>query len=242
VVEFHEITRRHGYTPIGWLDSMGLLNDRAIIGHGIFLDDHPSTQWHTDTDLARLAETGTTVAHCPTVFARRGITMKNFGRYKRRGVNMGLGTDTYPHNMLDEMRLVGYLARTQATDPRAVTTTEIFDAATIGGAKALGRDDIGRLAAGCRADIVLVNAEHPMMRPGRDPMRSLVYAAGDRALRDVYVDGQLVVKDGMVLTMDYEQAAAHLHEAQKRVLDNAPTQDWAHRPVDKISPPSFPWA
>jgi len=242
VVEFHEITRRHGMTPIGWLDSMGLLNDRAIIGHGIFLDDHPSTRWHTDTDLARLAETGTTVAHCPTVFARRGITMKNFGRYKRRGVNMGLGTDTYPHNMLDEMRLVGYLARTQATDPRAVTTTEVFDAATIGGAKALGRDDIGRLAPGCRADIVLVNAEHPMMRPGRDPMRSLVYAAGDRALRDVYVDGQLVVKDGMVLTMDYEQAAAHLHEAQKRVLDNAPGHDWAHRPVEKISPPSFPWA
>ncbi|SHJ77974.1 Cytosine/adenosine deaminase [Roseomonas rosea] len=242
VVEFHEITRRHGLTPIGWLDSMGLLNDRAIIGHGIFLDDHPSTRWHTETDLKRLAETGTTVAHCPTVFARRGITMKNFGRYKRSGVNMGLGTDTYPHNMLDEMRLVGYLARTQATDPRAVTTTEIFDAATIGGATALGREDIGRLAAGCRADLVLVNAEHPMMRPGRDPMRSLVYAAGDRALRDVYVDGQLVVKDGMVLTMDYEGAAAHLHEAQKRVLDNAPRQDWAHRPVEKISPPSFPWA
>lgn len=242
VVEFHEITRRHGYTPIGWLDSMGLLNERAIIGHGIFLDDHPSTPWHTSTDLSRLAETGTTVAHCPTVFARRGITMKNFGRYKRAGVNMGLGTDTYPHNMLDEMRLVGYLARTQATDPRAVTTTEIFDAATIGGARALGRDDIGRLAAGCRADIVLVNAEHPMMRPGRDPVRSLVYAAGDRALRDVYVDGQLVVKDGMVLTMDYEAAAAELHEAQKRVLDSAPSQDWAHRPVEAISPPSFPWA
>ncbi|MBB5693761.1 amidohydrolase family protein [Muricoccus pecuniae] len=242
VVEFHEITRRHGYTPIGWLDSMGLLNERAIIGHGIFLDDHPSTPWHTSTDLSRLAETGTTVAHCPTVFARRGITMKNFGRYKRAGVNMGLGTDTYPHNMLDEMRLVGYLARTQATDPRAVTTTEIFDAATIGGARALGREDIGRLAAGCRADIVLVNAEHPMMRPGRDPVRSLVYAAGDRALRDVYVDGQLVVKDGMVLTMDYEAAAAELHEAQKRVLDSAPSQDWAHRPVEAISPPSFPWA
>jgi len=241
VVEFHEITRRHGMTPIGWLDSMGLLNDRAIIGHGIFLDDHPSTRWHTDTDLSRLAETGTTVAHCPTVFARRGITMKNFGRYKRRGVNMGLGTDTYPHNMLDEMRLVGYLARTQATDPRAVTTTEIFDAATVGGAKALGREDIGRLASGCRADIVLVNAEHPQMRPGRDPLRSLVYAAGDRALRDVYVDGQLVVKDGMVLTMDYEQAAAHLHDAQKRILDRAPSQDWAHRPVENISPPSFNW-
>ena len=65
VSEFHEITRRHGYTPIGWLDHLGLLSERSIIGHGIFLDDHPSTRWHTDTDVKRLAETGTTVAHCP---------------------------------------------------------------------------------------------------------------------------------------------------------------------------------
>jgi cytosine/adenosine deaminase-related metal-dependent hydrolase len=91
VVEFHEITRRHGVTPIGLARSMGLLNDRAIIGHGIFLDDHPTTPWHTRSDLDRLAETGTTVAHCPTVFARRGITMKNFGRYKRRGREHGPG-------------------------------------------------------------------------------------------------------------------------------------------------------
>ena len=186
--------------------------------------------------------TGTTVAHCPTVFARRGITLKHFGRYKRSGVNMGLGTDTYPHNMLDEMRLAAYLARTQATDPRSLTTTELFEAATVGGAKALGRDDIGRLAPGCRADFVLVDATHPMMRPGRDPMRSLIYAAGDRALKAVYVDGQKVVEDGEVLTIDYRAAAAHLHEAQKRVIDRVPSVDWAHRGVDQISPPTFTWS
>lgn len=242
VVEFHEITRRHGTTPIGWLDSMGLLSDRSIIGHGIFLDDHPSTPWHTDSDLGRLAETGTTVAHCPTVFARRGIAMRDFGRYRRRGVNMGLGTDTYPHNMLDELRLAAYISRTQAGDPRTTTTTELFNAATTGGAQALGREDIGRLAPGCRADIVLVDVTHPMMRPARDPVRSLIYAADDRAIHAVFVDGEKVVENGRVLTMDYPAAAAALHEAQKRVIDRAPQQDWAHRPVDKISPPTFRWS
>ncbi len=242
VVEFHEITRRHGFTPIGWLHEQGLLDDRAIIGHGIFLDHHPSTPWHTtDRDIAVLAETGTTVAHCPTVFARRGITLKHFGKYKRAGVNMGVGTDTYPHNMLDEMRLAAYLARTQATDPRSLTTTELFEAATIGGAKALGRDDIGRLAPGCRADLVLVDITHPMMRPARDPVRSLIYAAGDRAIRAVFVDGQKVVENGEVLTMDYPAAAAALHEAQARVADRATELDWAHRPADRIAPPSFAW-
>ena len=242
VSEFHEITRRHGYTPIGWLDHLGLLSERSIIGHGIFLDDHPSTPWHTKTDLSRLAETGTTVAHCPTVFARRGITLKDFGRYQRAGVNMGVGTDTYPHNMLDELRLVSYLARTQANDPRTMNSTDLFNAATIGGAKALGRDDIGRLAPGCRADVVLVDMTHPMMRPTHDPVRSLIYAAGDRAIRTVFVDGQKVVDDGQVLTMDYPAAAAALHEAQARVKANVPNLDWNHRPADKISPPTFPSA
>jgi cytosine/adenosine deaminase-related metal-dependent hydrolase len=239
VSEFHEITRRHGHTPIGWLDHLGLLNERAIIGHGIFLDDHPSTAWHTQRDLSRLAETGTTVAHCPTVFARRGITMKDFGRYRRAGVNMGVGTDTYPHNMLDEMRLAAYLARTQATNPRTLTSGDLFEAATIGGAKALGRDDIGRLAPLCRADMVLVDITHPRMRPARDPLRSLIYAAGDRAVHTVIVDGLTVVEDGKLLTMDYAAAAEALHEAQKRVMADVPRHDWAHRNVDQLSPPTF---
>jgi cytosine/adenosine deaminase-related metal-dependent hydrolase len=242
VSEFHEITRRHGYTPIGWLDHLGLLSDRSIIGHGIFLDDHPSTPWHTRTDLARLAETGTTVAHCPTVFARRGITLKDFGRYQRAGVNMGVGTDTYPHNMLDELRLVSYLARTQANDPRTLNSTSLFNAATIGGARALKREDIGRLAVGCRADMVLVDMAHPMMRPTHDPVRSLIYAAGDRAIRSVFIDGQQVVADGRVLTIDYPAAAASLHEAQARVKANVPNLDWDHRTAEKIAPLTFPAA
>ncbi|MES2713867.1 MAG: amidohydrolase family protein [Pseudomonadota bacterium] len=242
VVEFHEITRRHGYTPIGWLDSMGLLSERAIIGHGIFLDDHPSTPWHTRTDLSRLAETGTTVAHCPTVFARRGISLKDIGRYRRAGVNLGLGTDTYPHNMLDEMRLAAYVARTQATDPRTLSSADLFHAATIGGAQALGREDIGRLAVGCRADFSLVDITHPRMQPARDPLRSLIYSAGDRALKAVYVDGHKVVEDGEVLTMDYRAAAAHLHEAQKRIEGQVPQRDWAHRSAEQIAPTTFRWA
>jgi len=242
VSEFHEITRRHGHTPIGWLDNLGLLSERSIIGHGIFLDDHPSTLWHTDSDLRRLAETGTSVAHCPTVFARRGITLKDFGRYRRAGVNMGVGTDTYPHNMLDELRLVSYLARTQAGNPRTMTSTDLFDAATTGGARALGRDDIGRLAPGCRADLVLVDMAHPMMRPTHDPVRSLIYAACDRAVQAVYVDGEKVVEDGRVLTMDYPAAAAALHEAQARVKASVPQADWAHRTAETISPRTFPTA
>jgi hypothetical protein len=60
-------------------------------------------------------------------------------------------------------------------------------------------------------------------------------------VKDVYVDGQKVGGDGEVLTMDFRQAAAHLAEAQKRIVARAPELDWAHRPVDKIAPPTFKW-
>jgi len=154
-------------------------------------------------------------------------------------VNMGLGTDTFPHNMLDELRLATYLARTQAGNPRTLTSTDLFTAATIGGARALGRDDIGRLAPGCRADLVLVDITHPMMRPAHDPLRSLIYAAGDRAVRTVFVDGQRVVDNGQVLTMDYPAAAAALHEAQKRIKARVPNLDWGHRTAEQLSPPTL---
>jgi len=239
VVEFHEITRRHGMTPIGWLDHLGVLSDRSIIGHAIFLDDHPSTRWSSETDLERLAETRTMVAHCPTVFVRRGIALRDLGRYLRSGVGVGIGTDTYPHNMLSELRLAAYLARLQGGSPRAVRTTDVFNAATLAGGRALRRDDIGRLAPGCRADLVLVELDHPAMRPAHDVLRTLIYAADDRVIRAVYVDGRKVVEGGKVLTIDHASAAAELDEAQRRIVARAPGLDWARRPVDDIVPPTF---
>ena len=120
-----------------------------------------------------------------------------------------------------------------------MNSTDLFEAATIGGARALGRDDIGRSGAGVPRRLVLVDITHPMMRPAHDPVRSLIYAAGDRAVRTVYVDGQKVVEDGRVLTMDYPAAAAALHEAQKRVKANVPNLDWDHRSAEQISPQTF---
>ena len=239
--EFHEITRRTGMTPIEWLDDLGVLTERTIVGHGIFLDDHPWTHWHSPgADLRRLAERGATVAHCPTVFARRGIALHHFGRYVQAGINMGIGTDVYPHNMLDEMRLVSYLARVVAENPRDTRATDVFHAATVGGARALGRTDIGRLEPGCKADFVLVDCAHPAMRPCRDPVQSLIYSAGDRAVRQVFVGGREIVRDGRALTIDYAAAAAALEEAQGRALAQVRQLDWAGRSPDALAPPTFP--
>ncbi len=239
VVEFQEIMRRHGKTPIEWLQSLGALGPNVLIGHGIFLDHHSWLHWTSRQDLGRLAETGTNVAHCPTVFMRRGITLQDFGAYRRAGINIGLGTDTFPHNFIEEMRNAAYAARISAGNVHALRTTDIFDAATLGGAKALGRDDIGRLAPGARADLVLVDVTHPAMRPVYDPIRSMIYAGGERAIRQVYVDGRQVVKDGKALAFDYADASARLEAAQARAIEKVPGFDWARRSVSVLMPPTY---
>ena len=236
VAEFHEIHRRHGTTPIEFLDDVGALGDHAILGHAIFLDHHPWLHWTSRGDLDRIAEAGATVAHCPTVFARRGITLRTFGGYRRAGINLGIGTDTYPHNMLDEMRSVGHCARVIGESVADLTTRDIFEAATVGGARALRRDDIGRLAAGCKADFVAVDIRHPAMMPLREPLRSLLFVAAERAVRDVWVDGRQVVKNREVLGIDFRSALAALEAAQIRSMERVAGLDWAARSAVELSP------
>jgi cytosine/adenosine deaminase-related metal-dependent hydrolase len=242
VVEFHEIMRRCGKTPIEFLGAAGVLGPNAILGHAIFLDHHSWLHWPTRLDLARLGETGTSVAHCPTVFSRRGITLEDVGAYRAVGVNVGIGTDTFPHNFVEEMRTAAILARVTAENAHTVTTADIFAAATTGGAKALGRDDLGRLAVGAKADFVMVDAAHPAMRPLYDPVRSLVYSAGERAVRHVFVDGRQVVRDGRTLAFDYADAVGRLEDAQRRAIAKVPHHDWGQRPATEIMPPTFPTA
>jgi len=240
IVEFHEITRRHGKTPVEWLGSLDVLSERSLIGHGIFLDHHANVHWPRRDDLQDLVDTGTTVAHCPTVFQRRGIALQTFGEYVRRGVPMAIGTDTYPHNMIEEMRHVAITSRLLAEDVYDVRTVDVFNAATLGGAKALGRKDIGRIAVGAKADLVLVDVTHPAMRPLRDPVRSMVYAAGERAIRTVFVGGTKVVDGGKVLTIDHAAASERLEAAQRRAEAKVKSLDWAKRDHMKISPLMFP--
>jgi len=242
VSEVREMIRRHGKTPIQWAYEIGILGPAAVLGHALFLDTHSWIRWWTETDLKLIAETGASVAHCPTPFARYGQIMENFGDYLRAGVNMGLGTDTAPHNLVEEMRKAAVLARIAARDIATVTTSDLLYAATAGGAKALMRDDLGRIAADKKADLVLVDLALPQMSPVRDPLRSFVYHAADRAVRDVFVDGQQVVAEGKVLTLNQADAARRLHRAQQRMLEAVPRRDYRGRSAEEIVPLSLPLA
>jgi 5-methylthioadenosine/S-adenosylhomocysteine deaminase len=240
VSEVMEMIWRHGKTPIQWAADTGLLGPTTILGHAIFLDDHSWVRWWTKSDLELIADNGCTVAHCPTPFARYGQIMENFGDYLRAGINMGIGTDTTPHNMLEEMRKAAILARIGARDINTVSTADMLHAATVGGANAVLRADLGRLAPGMKADIVVVDLACNEMAPVRDPLRSLVYHAAERAVRDVYVDGRQVVADFKVLTLDQADAAGRLAEAQDRMIAAVRQRDYKGRTADEITPLCLP--
>ena len=235
-VEFDEITRRHAKTPIEYMESIGILGPDTVIAHCVFTNDHPWLHWPHAGDFELLRESGAALAHCPGNFVRRGIPVDILHRCAEAGITVGLGTDTFPHNMITEMVFAIVGARLTNGAIAAGRVKDAFDAATVGGARALRRDDIGRVAPGCKADFSLVDLAHPYMRPVREPLRSLVFSADDRAVRDVYVDGECVLKDGKVLTYDVEAALEQLSAAQAEAMATVAERDWAGRDIDTISP------
>ncbi|MEE1654924.1 amidohydrolase family protein [Microvirga sp. CF3062] len=242
MAEHEELLRRTGETAPAMLERLGVLGPDLILGHCIFLDHHSWTRQRNRDDLARLARSGTSVAHCPVTFARSGMTLESLGAYQRAGVNVGIGTDSYPFNMLEELREALICSRVAGRSVFDLDTGGLFSAATIGGAKALGRSDLGRLAAGAKADLALVDLSHPAMQPVHDPLRNLIHCAAERAIRDVYVDGQAVVKNHRIANLDYEGAVRELQDAQKRACRRAEEADPQGRPLSILAPYSLPLA
>src|SRR5207244_8925051 len=98
-----------------------------------------------------------TVSHCPVNIARRARTLDSWARYRAAGVNLALGTDTYPRDLIMQMRTASYFGKVTSRDLSAASAAEVFEAAPLGGARALGRDDLGRLAPGACAGIVVID-------------------------------------------------------------------------------------
>ena len=240
VMEHREMIRRHGKTPIQWLDEIGVLGPGTLLGHAINIDQHPWVNHHEHKDLERLARSGTTVVHCPRAFAQWGDMMRSLGGYRAAGVKLALGTDCYPHDLVEEMRIAGLMSKVASSHVDLLPTEAVFEIATLGAARALGRDDLGRIAVGAKADLALVDLRHPSMRPVRDPLKCLIYSGTAAAVRDVFVGGTLVVEDRTVLTIDQDDALDRLQEGQRRALARIPELDWAKRSADEMSPYCLP--
>ncbi|MBI4279538.1 MAG: amidohydrolase family protein [Armatimonadetes bacterium] len=240
VSEHLEMMRRHGMTPIEFLARQGMVGPQVIIGHALLLAHHSAIRYPDHDDLGVLAQTGTHVAHCPWVFGRRGVHMESFGGYLRRGVNVTIGTDTCPQDMMEEMRWAAVLSKNATNDAACPTAAETFTAATLNAARALGREDLGRLAPGAKADVVILDGRAMTIRPLRDPVKSIVYYGASRSVETVIVDGRVLVRGGQVLDVDEYVLAERLQGVAERTLAGVKERDWAGRTHEQLSPLSFP--
>ena len=230
-MERETVQRLHGTTAPQWLARIGALSNRLIAPHAT---------WATDEDLALYRDHGVTIAHCPLVFARSGAALHSFGRCRAMGIRIGMGTDTAPPDMVLNMAVGVMAARMAGDDPATVGAAQMYDAATLGGAEALGRSDLGRLAPGAKADIAVFDLADPMIAPTIDPIQSLVLGATGRITRAVFVDGRLSMRDGQVARIDMVEARDQAQRQFDGLVAKYPERTWAHPRVDEIFPPSFP--
>ncbi|NHF74437.1 amidohydrolase family protein [Paracoccus xiamenensis] len=230
-MEVDTVKALHGSTAPVWLDREGLLSDRLIAPHATNA---------TDEDLRLYASHGVSIVHCPLVSARGGSSLHSFSKLRAMGVNIAMGTDTTPPDMLMNLLIGLITCRMNDGEPDRITTRDLFDAATLGGARALGRDDLGRLAPGSRADIAVFGLDDLYMAPTIDPITTLVTGGSGKVTQAVFVDGRLSMRFGELAGIDMVAARAQAQAQFDRLIAQYPARTWDHPPVADIFPPSYP--
>jgi 5-methylthioadenosine/S-adenosylhomocysteine deaminase len=238
--EFLQILNTYRKPVVEYLADSGILGPRTTLGHMAITGGHSRVDYPLGDELKLLAESGATVGHCPHKCAKMAFAMESFDRYLAAGVRIGLGTDTYPLDIVSEMRYASLIARMVDKNASGARPADLFNAATIGGATALGRNDLGRLAPGAKADVVIVDLRTTRYGPLRDPINALVEYGSGADVETVIVDGEVVVEKGRSTRINDEELFAQAQAGASRAWDNWAGRDWAGRTVEQINPPAFP--
>jgi 5-methylthioadenosine/S-adenosylhomocysteine deaminase len=233
--EVQESLKRFGRRPLEVFHQRGILTDRTVVAHCVWLDDR---------EIQLLAQTGTAVAHCPCSNMKLASGPARIGALHAAGVVVGLGSDGEKENnnldLIEEMKFASLLQKVSTLDPTTGDPWEVLAMATIDGARALGLDAVtGSLEPGKRADVITVALDGLHTTPvlhGRDfnVAAHLVFSSSGHDVRDVWVDGHRLVAAGAPTTFDVatvrataQAAAEELFERRAHVLREAGLQDGA---------------
>lgn len=198
LVEVHESLRRYGRSSVRRLSELGLLRPGTVLGHCVYPDANPLAGVPAHDELGILAQAGVTVAHCPTVMSRLGLRGLGISGWQAAGINVVLGTDAHPRDLLAELRAALAYSRLVGLDPRHVTSGEVFDSATRSGGLALGDARLGRIRVGAPADLCTVALDAPCFGGVVfDPVRQIVELGSKEIVRDVIVGGVLRIEAGV---------------------------------------------
>lgn len=201
---------QHCATPIGYLADLGILNQPSIVAHGIYLGAG---------DAEILSEMNATVVQCPNCHLKLSMSTTRTPELLAAGVHVALGTDGTASNnnldMLEEARLSALAAKHDYHDPEIMAGDLPLRLATQAGARAMGFDESGVIAAGRPADFALYDFNRPHLRPRHNLVANLLHAARAGDVTDVMVDGRWLLRNNELKTLDEERI---LWEAERRAF------------------------
>jgi 5-methylthioadenosine/S-adenosylhomocysteine deaminase len=201
ILEREIVLRTTGIEEIAYLDSVGISGRRAALAHCVWVDPH---------EMARLARQGTNVVHCPSSNLKLGSGVAKVPEMLDAGCRVAIGADGAPcNNRLDifaEMHLASLIQKPRL-GADVLPARKVLELATLGGARALGlEDEIGSIAVGKRADLIVLELGEPHASPaGADLVSHVVYAARASDVRDVFVDGRPIVLGHDLVTAPVEE-------------------------------------
>ena len=218
--EVQESLKRFGRRPIEEFANRGVLGERTVVAHCVWLDDR---------EIELLARTGTSVVHCPCSNMKLSSGPARIGDLRARGVHVGLGSDGEKENnnldLVEEMKFASLLQKVSTLDPTTGDPWDVLEMATIEGARALGLGEVsGSLEPGKRADVITIDLRGLHTTPilhGADfnAAAHVVFSASGRDVRDVFVDGRRLVADGRPTTFDVASVRAASQAAAEELFD-----------------------
>jgi len=215
--EVDQVRERYGITPVELLDSAGLLDDRLIGAHGLFL---------TQSDIARLGAARMTLAHAAKVALMAGMHAPT-SALRRQGVKIAVVSDAMHGDLIEVMRWALAIGRLQE---RGITdfwqSEHVFQMATCHPADAMGLgEDLGRLMTGRKADLVLIDYRRAHLTPATSVLGNLIHVCQGSDVNHVIVDGRIVIEDGRSTQVDEETVRREAANAARTLWDAAGKAD-----------------
>ena len=215
--EVEEVIRRTGIRPVLHLDRLGLLNESLIGVHAVHLEDE---------EIELLARNKVKIVHSPESNMKLASGMARVTEMLKKGIVLGLGTDGCASNnnldLFKEMDTAAKLSKVRTLDPVNMGAATVLKMATVWGAKVLGLEkEIGTIEVGKKADILTVDLNKPHLVPLYNPMSTIVYSASGSDVKDVIVNGRVLMKDRMFTALDAEEVMTEVQKISEKIRANA---------------------
>jgi cytosine/adenosine deaminase-related metal-dependent hydrolase len=249
--EWQYIRSLGGTTTIEYFDKIGLLSKNLLIPH---------ITAARNSELKTLARYGISGIITPLAEINYGTALFSFAKYRQYGINLTIGSDAQPVDMIRNMRLArdidamcysrqifnryhedGRVENAFADEPeyKRLSEADFFNAATVNGARALGRDDIGKLAPGAKADIIAINLNDISVGPYEDPIRTLIISCTGNNVSHTIINGKMLMKDKKLVNIDENDLMKQAQIVYERFLSLYEQYDQFNRPKETFFPPAF---